>query len=1089
MVQVALEKQRNAMAEIQNNTVEAVASNSSPTEGNGKSAGEWTETQVFNDRNPSIKSTCNIPSTHSFITPSIEEGNNSRELSEDPLGSLDGDFANDPDFCPSTEDDTESEISQVFPLLQIPTQHISPVRTKRKGSSQGKHCQQSSVHRQSLPKYQEQEIQTNTAEGVVHSSSSSTEGNSTSAGERTETQVFNVATDDRNPCIKSTSNTPSTHSFITPSIGKEIQTNTAEGVVHSSSSSTEGNSKSAGERTETQVFNVATDDRNPCIKSTSNTPSTHSFITPSIGKENLPAKPNELKGKKPKRPCLYCGEMQSRLPRHLKRKHSDVEAVSSAFKLPKQDKNEVLSGIRKLGILKENNAIKLSGGKNPIFHRERRGTGKDKDLVVCNGCKGFFSKTRIWKHKQTCVENVMSVGSVDYNFTRHRCDHDFVTSEFRSEILDHFRNDEVGKLCQTDKVIVRLGQKLYNKSMKKERRVIMSDMRTLGSLIVQMRKVADLDNLNGEDVVDRTQFEVLSQAVKEMTTNENGSMKAGMKLSVGYLLKKVAKVMKAHYIITSELVKSEEVDRFLAVLDLNWDYIFYTAQLSCEQRRTNLRKPTDMPMEEDIVKLREFIASEIKILAEPGSYEFFDSNSFVRLRNLLIARLTLFNARRGGEPARLTLTDWQDAMDGVWVDPQQVVSVEDPIQQALASSFKLAYQSGKGSRRLVPVLIPNDSVEPIQLLVRQRKSVEINSANIFLFPNTLNSSDHVNGWNAIKAVTKEMGTRLCKPQLLIADKFRHRASTLFSLQDVQDTSTREAFYRHMGHSEVINKTVYQCPLAIRELTAVGGFLQCLDSNNYGKTHAKHAPLALDLQSKHTITSGSTEHPQPPGSTEHPQPPGSTEHPQLSGSTEHPQPPGSTEHPRLSGSTEHPQPSGSTEHPQLSGSTEHPQPPGSTEHPRLSGSTEHPQPSGSTEHPQPPGSTEHPQPSGSTEHPQLSGSTEHPQPPGSTEHPHPSGSTYPNTGDSQLSDNTTRERTYTRWSRKDTTLVIHKFSSFIQLNAPGSTGPLPSVGQMKSFLNETSIFQSLDPKQQLQLLRTKIFNERKKFREQFKSRCF
>ncbi|XP_070191676.1 uncharacterized protein [Littorina saxatilis] len=760
----------------------------------------------------------------------------------------------------------------------------------------------------------EDEIQTNTAEGVVHSSSSSTEGNSKSAGERTETQVFNVATDDRNPCIKSTSNTPSTHSFITPSIGKEIQTNTAEGVVHSSSSSTEGNSKSAGERTETQVFNVATDDRNPCIKSTSNTPSTHSFITPSIGKENLPAKPNEPKGKKPKRPCLYCGEMQSRLPRHLKRKHSDVEAVSSAFKLPKQDKNEVLSGIRKLGILKENNAIKLSGGKNPIFHRERRGTGKDKDLVVCNGCKGFFSKTRIWKHKQTCVENVMSVGSVDYNFTRHRCDHDFVTSEFRSEILDHFRNDEVGKLCQTDKVIVRLGQKLYNKSMKKERRVIMSDMRTLGSLIVQMRKVADLDNLNGEDVVDRTQFEVLSQAVKEMTTNENGSMKAGMKLSVGYLLKKVAKVMKAHYIITSELVKSEEVDRFLAVLDLNWDYIFYTAQLSCEQRRTNLRKPTDMPMEEDIVKLREFIASEIKILAEPGSYEFFDSNSFVRLRNLLIARLTLFNARRGGEPARLTLTDWQDAMDGVWVDPQQVVSVEDPIQQALASSFKLAYQSGKGSRRLVPVLIPNDSVEPIQLLVRQRKSVEINSANIFLFPNTLNSSDHVNGWNAIKAVTKEMGTRLCKPQLLIADKFRHRASTLFSLQDVQDTSTREAFYRHMGHSEVINKTVYQCPLAIRELTAVGGFLQCLDSNNYGKTHAKHAPLALDLQSKHTITSGSTEHPQPPGSTEHPQPPGSTEHPQLSGSTEHPQPPGSTEHPRLSGSTEHPQPSGSTEHP-------------------------------------------------------------------------------------------------------------------------------------------------------------------------------
>ena len=36
----------------------------------------------------------------------------------------------------------------------------------------------------------------------------------------------------------------------------------------------------------------------------------------------------------------------------------------------------------------------------------------------------------------------------------------------------------------------------------------------------------------------------------------------------------------------------------------------------------------------------------------------------------------------------------------------------------------------------------------------------------------------------------------------------------------------------MGHSDEINENVYQCPLAIKEITSVGGFLQTID----GKTH-------------------------------------------------------------------------------------------------------------------------------------------------------------------------------------------------------------------------------------------------------------
>ncbi|GFS19451.1 histone-lysine N-methyltransferase SETD8-A [Elysia marginata] len=77
-----------------------------------------------------------------------------------------------------------------------------------------------------------------------------------------------------------------------------------------------------------------------------------------------------------------------------------------------------------------------------------------------------------------------------------------------------------------------------------------------------------------------------------------------------------------------------------------------------------------------------------------------------------------------------------------------------------------------------------------------------------------------------------------RPELLIADKFRHRASTLFALTEVPEEK-RYAFYKHMGHSQQINRDVYQCPLAVKEVTQVGKFLDTLDQETHEtpETHA------------------------------------------------------------------------------------------------------------------------------------------------------------------------------------------------------------------------------------------------------------
>lgn len=41
--------------------------------------------------------------------------------------------------------------------------------------------------------------------------------------------------------------------------------------------------------------------------------------------------------------------------------------------------------------------------------------------------------------------------------------------------------------------------------------------------------------------------------------------------------------------------------------------------------------------------------------------EVLDPLTYIKLRNLIVCRLVLFNARRGGEPTRLFIKDWEDA--------------------------------------------------------------------------------------------------------------------------------------------------------------------------------------------------------------------------------------------------------------------------------------------------------------------------------------------------------------------------------------------------------------------------------------------
>ncbi|KAH3822725.1 hypothetical protein DPMN_124515 [Dreissena polymorpha] len=65
--------------------------------------------------------------------------------------------------------------------------------------------------------------------------------------------------------------------------------------------------------------------------------------------------------------------------------------------------------------------------------------------------------------------------------------------------------------------------------------------------------------------------------------------------------------------------------------------------------------------EEDIQKLGKYIKQNIEQIR--AAYYFVDRREFVILRNSVFSRLNLFNARHGGQPSRLQISQYQPAKE------------------------------------------------------------------------------------------------------------------------------------------------------------------------------------------------------------------------------------------------------------------------------------------------------------------------------------------------------------------------------------------------------------------------------------------
>jgi hypothetical protein len=560
---------------------------------------------------------------------------------------------------------------------------------------------------------------------------------------------------------------------------------------------------------------------------------------------------NVKKERRVKRPCLFCGKFIRRLTRHLQRKHLNEDVIQHAMKQRPRERRKVFVQCRKEGIIKYN--MSIIGERNAVLLRERRPRRGTEDpqaqaVVVCDKCKGVFSRSYFFRHKRYCV-GILSTAPLAIPATLYFSPNKIPSEEFKKEILRRFISDEAGRLCQQDELIAMIGSKLYARmKMRRDKKIevrksVMSDMRKLANLLIHFRIAAEDHRrviakeqrtqklLSIDDLFHRRNFEILEDALMAYTSRQSSNTdsdkpeatdKFGLMLSLYYLLVKVAKILRVYYLIREDRNKATDMVEFLEVLGYNKNNLIGNALYNNNKiRQTKLRRPDNLPDRKDLAKLRSYTVSQIDAILADTDLQWTKAE-FIEVRDMCCSRLTLFNARRGGEPARLTLAEYTDACNKVWLDPSRIEAMPD-AEKELFNDNLIMYQAGKGVNHLVPVLVPHDLVAALGKIADRelRKVCGVHEDNNYLFPTTTSSEGHISGWHCL---SKVCGRAQIKPSVITATKIRHWVSTMYASLDIPE-SKRQAFYKHMGHSKHINENIYQAPQAEVEMLEVGRILK------------------------------------------------------------------------------------------------------------------------------------------------------------------------------------------------------------------------------------------------------------------------
>lgn len=534
--------------------------------------------------------------------------------------------------------------------------------------------------------------------------------------------------------------------------------------------------------------------------------------------------------------CMYCRTEQSKLSRHLNRKHKDIKEVQYIFCFPKgrPERRILINRIRKEGQYVFNTNPDSNTGELKVMRRPNAKYNKIAcDFAICAQCKGNYSKSAIRHHYRRCSKKNSSKKRTVLVKSRKITGriHESASKVLSERVFPTMRDDIISRLIRYDELAIDYGNKLCEKFHDPHfYDMIRQKLRQIGRLLQQMKiqndKIDDLFTIFTPE-----HYDDCLRAVRSLAgLNETGSgfKTPSLATSLGTLLKQLCKRCITVMIKRCDKTKRKLAEQFLSLITEDYSSsIARTAVETQHQKRRHSRKL--LPTQDDIRKLEIYLRDRLKT-AHDSLKHTFSLNAWETLTECCLLSIQLFNRRRPGEIEHSLIEDFQNF--------QQVnESTIGTSYQSLSNDEKKAAEKyvrftmrGKLGRT-VPVLLHKQMLESLQLLLSYRKIANVHAKNPYLFgvPGILKGDyRYLRACDLMRKYSKECGA--LHPDRLRGTNLRKHIATMCINLNLKDHEVSD-LANFMGHADKIHKEHYRQPILSREILHVSKLLEVVHGEN------------------------------------------------------------------------------------------------------------------------------------------------------------------------------------------------------------------------------------------------------------------
>ena len=377
-----------------------------------------------------------------------------------------------------------------------------------------------------------------------------------------------------------------------------------------------------------------------------------------------------------------------------------AEALSCSRKSIRR--NNIWKYIRNKGDYEVN--IERFKSSLPIQPSHKLTVNKNEELLPCEVCFGIFKARKPSNHTKNCFMKKQSSKSMERRgrylkearmmlSTRISGGHsDFV----RRFILPSMRRDECQLIVRSDKLLMTFAAIELEKREPERYCDVSYSLTILAKLILSHREIHQNCDFNAKDIVLPKNYDNVKNVIKRMAgyKGPRDINNPHIIIRTGYAMKTLAIIVKLENLKIGGHDMIEKMRCFIELYES--DYLILTNNSKSFYEKKKGNKPEELPLESDIKLLREFCVKGIRQIL---TLDTLLTNDYVYLSKLTYARLLTFNARRGGEPGKLTLKDWRMVENDRWKRKEDIERLKDPVERKLVERLKLCYVEGKKKKR------------------------------------------------------------------------------------------------------------------------------------------------------------------------------------------------------------------------------------------------------------------------------------------------------------------------------------------------------------------------------------------------------